>query len=183
MIGGQPQIAVELDWRTPRGRSISKLLAFDGLRVVVLREAHEITQQIDGIFYICCAELPEATSGRRTAPARGGGLITSPMAHWRIHGQHVSEFCEWGVCLPNSVFDGFVRRVFAVSKDEGQAREQVLAWARDVRQRWVDRGEIPGSSIFKFWDNEWEATHGSNKPAVGGGDFMAGLKQVVRDGQ
>jgi hypothetical protein len=124
------------------------------------------------------ADAPAVLEGGpgEIAPVRGGSLITSPMAYHRIHGQHVGEFCEWGMCLPSSVFEGFVRRVAAVSKDEAGAREQVLVWAREVRRQWTERGAIPGSNIFKFWDHEWETTHGSNRPGVGGIDVLAGLR-------
>lgn len=111
--------------------------------------------------------------------ARQAPLIVSPLAFHKAHGKHVSEFCAW-VCFPQVVFDEFVRRVLGAGADEAAARAQVTAWAQDVRQRWA--GRIPGDDIFTFWRHEWQATFGSNRPASGGVDVLAGLNEVIARG-
>lgn len=42
VIDGIPPLAVELDWTRPREKSVLKLLAFDGSRTIVLRNARVI---------------------------------------------------------------------------------------------------------------------------------------------
>jgi hypothetical protein len=112
----------------------------------------------------------------RTHAVRSAPLIVSPLEYDRRHGKHVSGFCDF-VCLPESVFDDYLRRVIAAGSDEGSARASVLTWAKSVKQAWQGSGRIAGSDIFKFWNHEWEATHGSNKPmATGGVDVLAGLR-------
>jgi len=49
LITDAPEVAIELDWRTPRGGSLLKLDRFAGLKVVVLREMHERLSGIAGI--------------------------------------------------------------------------------------------------------------------------------------
>lgn len=106
----------------------------------------------------------------------GAPLIVSPAEFHRRHGKHVLEFCDF-VCFPQTVFDDFVKRVIAAGSDEGTARASVMTWAKAVRQAWSSSGRIAGSDIFKFWNHEWEATHGSNKPNGGGAvDVLAGLR-------
>lgn len=100
-------------------------------------------------------------------------LIMSPLEWDRRHGKHVSGFCDF-VCFPETVFDDFLRRVVSAGNTEEDARQQVLTWAKSVRQAWA--GRIPGDDIFKFWTHEWQQTHGSNKPAGGAVDVLAGLR-------
>lgn len=102
-------------------------------------------------------------------------LIVSPLEFHRQHGTHVPEFCEW-LCFPRQVFDDFVRLTIAAGNDEPTAIEQVTAWAHAVRASWTTSGRIPGDNIFEFWRNEWKATHGSNRPANGSVDVLAGLR-------
>lgn len=65
VVDGEPPIAIELDRRTGKGRSIQKLLAFDGLRVLVLRDGHAQEPVIvPGIVTLSCDPLPPALSGR-----------------------------------------------------------------------------------------------------------------------
>lgn len=115
----------------------------------------------------------ERTRTGNGARPRGGGLITSPMADYRTHGQHVLGFCEF-VCFPQSVFYEFVARVTRAGFPEPENR--VLVWAERVRDEWT--GRIPGSNKFKFWENEWEKTHGSNRPSTAGVDVTAGLRDA-----
>ncbi len=118
-------------------------------------------------------------SGVVIAEARPSGrtpsLIVSPLQFHKLHGTHVLEFCEWH-CLPQSVFDDFVRLVIGSGADEPSAIAQVTAWAKTVRVAWS--GRIPGDNIFDFWRNEWRAEHGSNKPSTAAGavDVLAGLR-------
>lgn len=106
------------------------------------------------------------------------GLIVSPAAFDRQHGRHVGGFCDW-VCFPEAVFDDFVRRVSGSGVSEDRARGSVRSWAHGVRQSWQARGDVPGDDIFAFWRNEWQATHGSNRPAPTGTDPLAGVKAVL----
>lgn len=117
-------------------------------------------------------------SGSGNTPARphvSGPLIVSPLEFHKRHGKHVQEFCDF-VCLAQTVFDEFVTRVVAAGSDERSALDEVTRWAMSVRQAWRDSGRIAGADIFKFWANEWEQTHGSNKPAAGAIDVLAGLR-------
>jgi len=78
------------------------------------------------------------------------------------------------MCFPEMVFADFVRLVVAAGSTELEAKTSVKTWALSVRQTW--EGRIPGDGIFEFWRNEWKATHGSNKPAAGAIDVLAGLR-------
>lgn len=118
------------------------------------------------------ANDPERGLGR-TRPG-GRGLIVGPAAFHKQHGSHVSGFCDF-VCLPQPVFDDFLNRVIHAGASEPEADAQVRAWAESVRQAW--QGRIPGADIFKFWRNEWAATHGENTPGKGV-DVTAGLRGI-----
>lgn len=90
------------------------------------------------------------------ARASRGSLITSPLEFDRVHGKHVAEFCAF-VCLPRSVFDGFVNRLASAKTPDPEA--VALAWARQVRAGWEVAGDVPGADIFAFWRDEWARTH------------------------
>lgn len=103
-----------------------------------------------------------------------------PPAEWdRQHRSHVAGFCDW-VCFPQSVFDGFVARLRLSGRPEGELGPAVKGWALGVRADWQRRGAVPGDDIFAFWRNEWQGTHGSNKPAATGGDPLSGVKEALR---
>jgi hypothetical protein len=126
--------------------------------------------------------LSEGVQGEPAIVAQSTPIRFVSPAQWaRQHGQHVSGFCDW-LCLPESVVDGFVRRLMGAGTEEGVARAQTLAWAKGVRQAWA--GRVPGDDIFAFWRNEWAATHGSNKPAASASavDPLAGVKEALRRG-
>lgn len=118
-------------------------------------------------------EVPLNQQDLRRESPQGGPLIVSPMAYFKQHGQHVDGFCDW-MCLPRSSFTRFVNLLIGAGATEESAERQARVWATSVRQAWV--GRIPGDDIFKFWDHEWAATHGSNKPAPGAIDVLAGLR-------
>ena len=110
--------------------------------------------------------------------ARALGIVSAADWH-RAHSRHVSGFCAF-VCLPQTVFDDFARRVLhAGAASETDAAATVTAWAQGVQSAW--EGRIPGADIFEFWRNEWAATHGSNKPASAGGtDPLSGVREALR---
>lgn len=116
----------------------------------------------------------DANAVETTAPLKP--LISGearPGTWGRIHSPHVTGFCDW-VCFPELVFNDFVRRVVAAGTPDADAQADVTTWAKSVRQAW--QGQIPGDDIFEFWRHEWKKTHGSNKPAAGGVDLLAGFK-------
>jgi hypothetical protein len=104
------------------------------------------------------SEKPFARRGR--VPSVAG---PSPMDWSRKHESvHVTEFCDF-VCLPNDLLDSFARKVTGVPVEA--ARDQVLAWAQDIRRQWQGR-IVPDGSDFDFWRNRWTETHGGSKPAA-----------------
>lgn len=129
-------------------------------------------------------DLGHGDLGAGTAPAKSTPEPARPLisgsahpATWgRLHSAHVGGFCDF-VCFPESVFEDFVRRVVtARGLDPEVARQQVKAWAEGVRKDWQTQGKIAGDDIFEFWRHEWKRQHGSNKPASGSVDVLAGLK-------
>jgi len=120
----------------------------------------------------------EGRGGEPASPPahNGGRLITSSMDWFKQHGKHADGFCDW-LCFPQSSFNRFVNLVIGAGATEAVAIAQVRRWAVEVRRQWTsgERAGLPGSDIFKFWDHEWEATHGSNRPAAGAVNVLAGL--------
>jgi hypothetical protein len=92
---------------------------------------------------------------------RPQGLIVSPLQYERIHGQHLSGFCDW-VCLPLSLVESFAKRI--PGTDDGQKLVEIGAWAQSIRTKWADQ-IIPDGSEFDFWRHRWTETHGGSKPA------------------
>jgi uncharacterized protein YdaU (DUF1376 family) len=83
------------------------------------------------------------------APARP--LISgqaNPRDWGRIHGNHVSGFCDW-VCLPDFVFEEF--------RAKSPGPEYVTGWARKVRLEW--EGRTIGEDGLKFWRARWSESH------------------------
>lgn len=72
---------------------------------------------------------------------------SNPKMWGRIHGEHVTGFCDW-VCLPEFVFAEFVR------KSTGEA--YVKLWASKVRSEW--EGKTIGDNL-KFWRDRWNESH------------------------
>lgn len=105
----------------------------------------------------------------------------SPADWGRRHGSHAmrGELCGW-VCLPQSLFDEFVGKMGA---DEATGRAAVRTWALGVKDAYAGRVVAEGD-VFKFWRNEWTATHGGNRPAAGQSlayaDPLAGVRELER---
>jgi len=119
------------------------------------------------------ADAPASANASTPKP-----LISGPAhpGNWgKVHGPHVTGFCDF-VCLPELVFSEFVMRVRSGGASDEDAKDQVMLWAKSVRAAWQGSGRIPGDNIFDFWRNEWKATHGSNKPAAGAVDVLAGMR-------
>lgn len=106
-----------------------------------------------------------------------------PLDWYRDHESvHVSEFCASFVCLPNKLADEFARRV--TGEPFEAARDQVVHWARSIREKWQGR-VVPTGDSYAFWRNEWTATHGGNTPRAGPastGDGLDALRRVARHG-
>lgn len=85
----------------------------------------------------------------------------------RQHRTHAlrGDLCGSFVCLPESVFADWLRRLVNAGATPDQAKADILAWALSVRARWANSPTIPGDDNFAFWRNEWQATHGSNRPS------------------
>jgi uncharacterized protein YdaU (DUF1376 family) len=95
------------------------------------------------------------------APARP--LISgqaNPRDWGRIHGNHVSGFCDW-VCLPDFVFEEF-RGKSGQTAVADQGRAYVRGWALKVRSEWGNRPI--GEDGLKFWRARWSESH-ATKPA------------------
>lgn len=125
---------------------------------------------------------------RSTVASRAAALgIVQPGKWERQHGSHAlrADFCDW-VCLPQAVHDEFVNRLKGTGDPHDVALVAVRRWALDVRGRWAQSTEIPGEDIFKFWRNEWAATHGSNRPVVASSraqlGALDGVKEALRRG-
>jgi len=96
-----------------------------------------------------------------------------PLNLGKVHGNHVTGFCDW-TCLPDFIFEELARKV---PGDPDLARQQVMAWALDVRARWMEEERIVGDDSLAFWRHRWQETHGSSKPSAGGAvDVLAGLR-------
>jgi hypothetical protein len=123
-------------------------------------------------------ESRETFSPINSPSGRMRPILGSPVMEYdRKHGSvHVTEFCDW-VCFPNDLCDGFARKVTGVPFEE--ARQQVIAWASQIRAQWAGR-VVPDGSDYDFWKHQWTATHGGSKPANGaqGFDPLAGLKAI-----
>lgn len=121
-----------------------------------------------------------------TVASRGAALgLVRPGVWDRQHASHAyrGDFCGW-VCLPQAIVDGCIARAVGAGSTPQAASEAVFAWALSVKARWIASGEIPGDDIFAFWRNEWQRTHGSNKPtsAPAFADPLAGLREAERRG-
>ena len=146
-----------------------------------------------------CAHVPahgeQEGEGKGTGTGRGGGtdgaraaLMRAPRvapgspADWdRRHNAHAlrGDLCGW-VCLPEQLFVEFVGKMGA---DEATGRAAVRTWALGVKDAYAGRVVAEGD-VFKFWRNEWTATHGGNRPAAGQSlafaDPLAGVKELER---
>lgn len=126
---------------------------------------------------------PAPSPGRTTVRDRATVLgIVSPGAWDRQHASHAlrGELCGW-VCLPQVVHDELVARLTGVNHPDAAA--EVRDWALGVRDAYQARGEVVGeSSIFTFWRNEWQRTHGSNRPtppsSLAYADPLAGVREA-----
>jgi len=115
----------------------------------------------------------------RPALMRAPRVSPGSPAEWdRLHSKHAmrGELCGW-VCLPQTLFDEFV------GKAGGGGAVAVREWALGVRESYAGRVVAEGD-VFKFWRNEWTATHGGNRPAAGQSlafaDPLAGVKELER---
>lgn len=96
---------------------------------------------------------------------RAGALgLVSPGAWQRQHATHALRdvTCDW-VCLPQAVYDEWLRRLMAAGTPAEQAAADIRAWVADVKARWHESGQVPGDSIFDFWRHEWQRTWGTNR--------------------
>jgi hypothetical protein len=85
------------------------------------------------------------------APVSKKPLISgqaNPRDWGRIHGNHVSGFCDW-VCLPDFVFEEF--------RGKSPGPEYVKGWAAKVREKW--EGQTIGEDGLKFWRARWSESH------------------------
>lgn len=120
---------------------------------------------------------------RSTVASRAAALgIVQPGKWDRQHGSHAlrADFCNW-VCFPQAVHDEFVNRLKGTGDAHDVALVAVRRWALGVRGRWAQTTDVPGEDIFKFWRNEWQATHGSNRPSAAP-KRGAGLDAILHGG-
>lgn len=106
--------------------------------------------------------LPRRVSVVDRAEALG---FVSSLDFERKHGKHAlrADLCTKFVCLPESLFEGWLARLINAGTSREQAALDIRAWALDVKARYA--GAVPGDDEFKFWRHEWERTHGSNRPS------------------
>lgn len=71
----------------------------------------------------------------------------NPRTWGKIHGDHVTGFCDW-VCLPEFVFAEFVRK--------SSGADYVRQWATGIRAKF--EGQTVGDNL-KFWRTRWAETH------------------------
>jgi len=71
----------------------------------------------------------------------------NPRTWGKIHGDHVTGFCDW-VCLPEFVFAEFVRK--------SSGADYVRQWATGVRAK--HEGQTVGDNL-KFWRVRWSEAH------------------------
>ena len=94
---------------------------------------------------------------------------SKPMNWGKIHGNHVSGFCDW-VCLPDFIFNEF-----AAKSGQLNAEAWTKDWALSVRRVW--EGRPIGDDSLVFWRARWAEFLGTTKTATGGGvDVLAGLR-------
>jgi len=82
----------------------------------------------------------------------------SPMGYAKVHGNHVAGFCDW-LCLPDFLFNEFVRKCGQVEDGSGFVRR----WALSVRQTW--EGQPIGDDALVFWRARWTEFLGTTKAA------------------
>lgn len=98
----------------------------------------------------------QITDKNTVPPAPAKPLISgqaNPRDWGRIHGNHVSGFCDW-VCLPDFVFEEF--------RAKSPGPEYVMGWAAKVREKYY--GTTIGEDGLKFWRTRWSESH-ITKPA------------------
>jgi hypothetical protein len=76
----------------------------------------------------------------------------------RQHGKHVTAFCSF-VCLPQTLFDGWVNRVMASGLSLEASTQQVMTFASQVRNKWQASGQVPGGDDWAFWKAAWSETY------------------------
>jgi hypothetical protein len=108
-------------------------------------------------------------------------LIGSPLAYEKTHGQHVTGFCSF-VCLPQTLWDGWVNRVMSSGLSEDASAAQVRSFADGVKARYHAEGQVPGGDDYAFWRAEWTAAHPVTKTikAVVGGTHADRLAAIER---
>lgn len=97
--------------------------------------------------------------GREGGSARASvaPLVVGPLKWDRIHGGHVTGFCDW-VCFPSDLAEQFAGRA-------GWDVAAVSAWATAVRADWQANGRVPADRPYDFWNFRWQERHGSSRPA------------------
>ena len=90
---------------------------------------------------------PTSTTTTTTPPRPLISGEANPRTWGKIHGDHVTGFCDW-VCLPEFVFGEFVRK--------SPGADYVRQWAAGVRA--AHEGQVIGDNL-KFWRVRWSETH------------------------
>lgn len=108
-----------------------------------------------------------------TVPATPVRFV-SPAAWDRVHGSHVTGFCDW-FCLPADVFGQLATRL--------GGETEALAFARSVRADLVARKVPPTGRPWAFWEGQLEARVGSSQPARSATPgALDGVREALRHG-
>jgi hypothetical protein len=118
-------------------------------------------------------------------PAEGAGLAAapaaltpqagpirhpSPLAWDRVHGQHVTGFCDW-FCLPADVFGQMATRLGG----EAAAR----AFAGRVRARFEASGDVPSGRPWTFWESQLAVEFPPAAAPSRTPDALAGVREAL----
>lgn len=78
----------------------------------------------------------------------------NPRTWGKIHGEHVTGFCDW-VCLPEFLFAEFCRKSGKATANTLADQDYVKGWAVSVRSKWSG----PVGDNLKFWRDRWAESH------------------------
>lgn len=102
---------------------------------------------------ITSSGVPSKNDGTTPPPLIRGEA--SPKGWGKIHGEHVTGFCDW-VCLPEFLFAEFTRKSGASFHAGDGGVAYVNGWAHRVRTAY--EGQPVGDNL-KFWRSRWAESH------------------------
>jgi hypothetical protein len=172
--GGGRQIAIELDNRTGRGKSLIKLLRFDGGKVLVLRDGYDDPVPMSGLdMLVSCLPLPPALSGR--LPRETIRLDETIQPYDELLTQLI------GLYQPDRVTSGYRTETAFVEQFQKDTRKPAVVWAEMLDNlenqkrghQWRVKGMVP---YLEKWlrDGLWRQRHEVSPASVLVSDRTAG---------